>query len=105
MKFKDKTYDDVGVISLKGKLMGRPETDELHDEIRAMLGSKILKIILDLEDSVAPSEKDAAAILVRNAEPDKVLAELHKFKGTILHSSLPPDFEKILAEAGPDAGF
>ena len=49
MKFKDKVYDDVGVITLKGKLMGRPETDELHDEIRAMLGVKINKIVLDLE--------------------------------------------------------
>ena len=49
MKFKDKTYGDVGVITLKGKLMGRPETDDLHDEVKAMQGSKIQKIVLDLE--------------------------------------------------------
>lgn len=49
MKIKDNIYNDVGVLSLKGKLIGRPETDDLHDEIRAMLGSKINKIVLDLE--------------------------------------------------------
>ncbi|MCB0283233.1 MAG: STAS domain-containing protein [Calditrichae bacterium] len=49
MKFKDKIYGDVGVISLKGKLMGLPETDELQDEVRAMLGQKINKIVLDLD--------------------------------------------------------
>lgn len=49
MKFKDKIYGDVGVISLKGKLMGLPETDELQDEVRAMLGQKIIKIVLDLD--------------------------------------------------------
>jgi len=49
MKFKDKTYNDVGVISLKGKLMGRPETDDLHDEVKAMQGNKIKKVVLDLD--------------------------------------------------------
>lgn len=49
MKFKDKIYGDVGVISLKGKLMGLPETDDLQDEVRAMLGQKIKKIVLDLD--------------------------------------------------------
>ena len=31
MKFKDKMVGDVAVLSLKGKLMGYPETDELLD--------------------------------------------------------------------------
>ena len=48
MRFKDKIADDVGIITLKGKLMGLPETDELQDEIKSMLGQKIKKIVLDL---------------------------------------------------------
>ncbi len=49
MKFKDKIKGDVGIITLKGKLMGLPETDDLQDEIKAMLGQKIKKIVLDLD--------------------------------------------------------
>ena len=47
MKFKDKIHGDVGVLALKGKLMGYPETDELHDEIRSFLGQGIKKILVD----------------------------------------------------------
>ncbi len=48
MTFKDKVIDDVGVVTLKGNLMGRPETDKLLDEVHAMLGSNIKKVVLDL---------------------------------------------------------
>ncbi len=49
MKFKDKIHGDVGVITLKGKLMGLPETDELQDEVKAMMGQGIKKLVLDLD--------------------------------------------------------
>jgi anti-sigma B factor antagonist len=48
MKFKDKLEGDVGILSLKGKLMGPPDTDELHDEVRALLGEGARKIIIDM---------------------------------------------------------
>ena len=48
MRFKDKIVGDVGVLTLKGKLMGMPETEELQSEIKAMLGQKIKKVVLDL---------------------------------------------------------
>ena len=48
MRFKDHIYDDVGVVTLKGNLMGRPETDKLVDEVKALLGSDIKKIVLDM---------------------------------------------------------
>ncbi|WP_172125741.1 DUF1269 domain-containing protein [Devosia sp. 1635] len=41
----------------------------------------------------------ALFILVRKAQPEKVIAELSKFNGTILKSSLSPDQEKKLHEA------
>jgi len=50
MKFKDQIQGDVGIIKLKGKLMGLPETDQLQFEVKAMLGQKIKKIVLDLHD-------------------------------------------------------
>lgn len=48
MRFKDKIKGDVGIITLKGKLMGVPETEDLQGEIKSMLGQKIKKIVLDL---------------------------------------------------------
>lgn len=89
MKFKDKTYGDVGVISLKGKLMGRPETDELHDEIKAMLGAKIKKIVLDLEDVQWINSVGVGAIMrgyasIKNSEGVFALASVSGKVSSIL---------------------
>jgi len=48
MKFKDKMNGNIGVLALKGKLMGFPETDDLHGEIRSFLGQGVKKIVVDL---------------------------------------------------------
>ncbi len=48
MKFKDKMNGDVGVLTCKGKMMGFPETDDLHGEIRSFLGQGVKKIVVDL---------------------------------------------------------
>jgi anti-sigma B factor antagonist len=48
MRFKDKIKGDVGIVTLKGNLMGMPETEDLQSEVKAMLGQKIKKVVLDL---------------------------------------------------------
>lgn len=48
MRFKDRVINDVGVVTLKGNLMGMPETDKLLYEVKALLGSDIKKVVLDL---------------------------------------------------------
>jgi anti-sigma B factor antagonist len=48
MKFKDEIRGDIGVLSMKGKLMGPPESDELHTEVRSLLGQRVKKIVLDM---------------------------------------------------------
>lgn len=48
MKFKDKLEGKVGILALKGKLMGPPDTDELHDEIKSLMGSGAKNIVLDM---------------------------------------------------------
>ena len=48
MKFKTRIEGDVGIIVPSGKLMGYPETDQLHDEVRSMIGEGITKVVLDL---------------------------------------------------------
>ncbi len=50
MEIKTRILDDIGIIELKGKLMGLPDTDMLNDEVKALINKNILKIILDLHD-------------------------------------------------------
>lgn len=48
MKFKDKIEGEVGILALKGKLMGPPDTDELNDEVKSLLGEGAKYIVLDM---------------------------------------------------------
>ena len=48
MKFKDKIDGAVGILTMKGKLMGPPDTDELHDEVKSLLGGGGKNIVLDM---------------------------------------------------------
>jgi anti-sigma B factor antagonist len=81
MKLKDKIEDGIGVLTLKGKLMGYPETDELHDEMRSFLGQKINKIVIDLNGVSWMNSMGVGALMrclttIRNAEGDLRLARM-----------------------------
>ena len=81
MKFKDKVVDGIGVLTLKGKLMGYPETDELHGEMRSFLGQKVNKIVIDLNGVSWMNSMGVGALMrclttIRNAEGDLRLARM-----------------------------
>ena len=48
MKIKEKIEGHVGILTLSGKMMGGPETTQLHDRIRSLINDKIIKVIIDL---------------------------------------------------------
>lgn len=48
--------------------------------------------------------KSALFLLVRKAQPEKVLAELSGYRGEVIHSSLSPEQEEKLQKAIADAG-
>jgi len=50
MEIKTEVHSDIGIITLKGKLMRLPHTDELNEEIKELMKKDIKKIILDLHD-------------------------------------------------------
>ncbi len=50
MEIKVKILGDIGIIELKGKLMGLPDTEILNDEVKALIKQNIKKIIMDLHD-------------------------------------------------------
>lgn len=81
MKFKDKIENGVGILTLKGKLMGFPETDELHDEMRSFLGQKVNKIVIDLNGVSWMNSMGIGALMrclttIRNADGDLRLARM-----------------------------
>jgi anti-sigma B factor antagonist len=81
MKFKDKIEDGIGILTLKGKLMGYPETDELHDEMKSFLGQKVNKIVIDLNSVSWMNSMGVGALMrcfttIRNAEGDLRLARM-----------------------------
>ena len=81
MKFKDKIEDGIGILTLKGKLMGYPETDELHDEMKSFMGQKVNKIIIDLNGVSWMNSMGIGALMrclttIRNADGDLRLARM-----------------------------
>lgn len=81
MKIKDKIEDGIGILTLKGKLMGYPETDELHDEMRSFLGQKVNRIVIDLNGVSWMNSMGVGALMrclttIRNAEGDLRLARM-----------------------------
>jgi anti-sigma B factor antagonist len=48
MKIKEKIEGHVGILALSGKMMGGPETTQLHDRIRSLINDKITKVVIDL---------------------------------------------------------
>lgn len=48
MTIKEKMYGDIAVLSLKGNLMGEPDTTDVRDKIYSLLQDGVHNIILDL---------------------------------------------------------
>jgi len=48
MAVKEKTVQDVVVITIKGKMMGGTETDEVHEKVKQLLDQDHKKLVIDL---------------------------------------------------------
>ncbi|MDT8322984.1 MAG: STAS domain-containing protein [Bacteroidota bacterium] len=48
MQIKEEIEGDVVVLSLRGNLMGEPETTEFRDKIKSVVRDGFLKIVLDV---------------------------------------------------------
>ncbi|MFC1563444.1 STAS domain-containing protein [candidate division KSB1 bacterium] len=48
MGIKEKITGNVAIVKVSGKLMGGPETDELHDKVKSLISDNINKIVIDL---------------------------------------------------------
>lgn len=81
MTIKEKMHGDVAVVSLKGNLMGEPETVDLRDKIYSLLEDDVRKIVLDLGkvrwvNSTGLGALIAAMTSVKNKGGDLSLAHI-----------------------------
>ena len=50
MKIKEKIENHIAVLALSGKMMGGPETIEVHEHIKGLIQDGIKKVVIDLGD-------------------------------------------------------
>lgn len=48
MAVKGKIVQDVAVVTVKGKMMGGRETDEVHEKVKSLLTEGHKKLVIDL---------------------------------------------------------
>jgi len=48
MQISEKRQGDISILTLKGKLMGGPETQAVHERIKELVEDKINKVVIDL---------------------------------------------------------
>jgi anti-sigma B factor antagonist len=50
MKFSVREQDGVTILAPKGKIMGGPDSTELHEKLRDLIKNNAKKVIIDLSD-------------------------------------------------------
>jgi len=81
MTIKEKMHGAVAVLSLKGNLMGEPDTENLRDKIYSLLQEGFTKIVVDMKgvrwiSSTGLGTLIAALTSVRNKSGDLRLANI-----------------------------
>ena len=81
MKIIEKMQDNIAILSLKGKLLGPPETDELHELVKTYIEKRQINIVMDMRYVTWMGSMGIGAVMrclitVRNAGGDLRLAGL-----------------------------
>ena len=111
MTIKEKMYDNVAVIELKGKLMGGPETTELHDKVKEIIAKGSNKVVIDLGKVKWMNSSGLGALMgamtsLRNAEGDLKLANVtEKVESLFMITKLITIFETHNSIDSAVAGF
>ncbi len=48
MTIKEEIRENVAVLYLRGNMMGGPESMEVHEKVKSLIGDKITKVVIDL---------------------------------------------------------
>ena len=79
MALKEKMEGDVAILTLKGKLMGGPETVGVHEKIKELIDNDVKKVVIDLSKVKWMNSSGLGALMgamtsLRNADGDLKLA-------------------------------
>ncbi len=99
MQLKEKIVGDVAILELKGKLMGGPETMEIHSKVKDLADKKQLKVIIDLGKVTWMNSTGLGAMMsslttLRNAKGDlKLVRVTDKVKSLFMVTKLITIFD------------
>lgn len=99
MQIKERMEGDVAVIELKGKMMGGPETMEIHTKVKELIDKGINKVVIDLGKVSWMNSTGLGALMgsltsLRNAKGDLKLARVtEKVKSLFMITKLITIFE------------
>ena len=94
MHIKEKIEGDVAVLSLSGKMMGGPETQELQTHVKGLLNDKLTKVVVDLAKVKWMNSSGLGALMgsltsMRNADGDLRIANVtEKVKSLLMITQL-----------------
>jgi len=101
MSFKEQMHGDVAVIELKGKLMGGPETKEIHTKVKDLVKNGIKKVVIDIGRVTWMNSSGLGALMgsmttLRNADGDLKLARVtEKVKSLFMITKLITIFDTL----------
>ena len=99
MQLKEKMDNDVAVLSLKGDLLGEPDTTKIRDKIHSLVGDEVKHVIIDLGgvnylNSSGLGTLIAALTTMKNAGGDLRLARVgDKVKNLFIVTQLVKVFD------------
>ena len=81
MQIKEQMQGDIAIINLKGKLMGGPETQAIHEKVKELVENGIKKVVIDLGKVKWMNSSGLGALMgamttLRNAQGDLKLANV-----------------------------
>jgi anti-sigma B factor antagonist len=81
MQINEQMRGDVAIITLKGKLMGGPETMAIHDKIKELVGNNVKNVVIDLGKVKWMNSSGLGALMgamttLRNAKGELKLANV-----------------------------
>jgi anti-sigma B factor antagonist len=99
MKIEMKETGDVSIMILKGKLMGGPETIEVHEQVKSLIDQDRKKVVIDLSHVAWMNSSGLGTMMgcltsLRNAGGDLKLAGVtEKVKSLFMITKLITIFE------------
>lgn len=99
MAIKEQMHGNIAVLQLKGNLMGGPETVEVHEKVKELVGKGINRVVLDLSKVKWVNSSGLGAMMgamttVRNARGDlRLTGVTEKVQSLLMITKLVTIFE------------